>query len=266
MLLRRQYHFTLIFSLSLALFACGGNQSRESGGRDNNDSEMTNAARRDMAEADGLLRVGEVVKAREAALRAQASSPRSGAVQVMMAMVEDASGDAKAAAKHFAKSIKYSPNDSAVLNAYGVWLCSKQKYTDADMYFRRAANSPKNAAPANAIINAGLCALSSGRAQLAIQYLRQALPMKPDDPALLVALADASMQTGDALSARAFLQRREALGDIGPELLNLGIKIEESLGDQRAVNRYRAKLAELRSKNESLPERESVRPNRGGAP
>jgi type IV pilus assembly protein PilF len=48
---------------------------------------------------------------------------------------------------------------------------------------------------------------------------------------------------GDVLSARAFLQRREAISPLGAEMLGLAVKIEERAGDAVAAQRYRQQLA-----------------------
>jgi type IV pilus assembly protein PilF len=46
------------------------------------------------------------------------------------------------------------------------------------------------------------------------------------------------------MAARAFFQRREALGSPGAELLDLAVRIERGAGDTVAAERYRRRLNE----------------------
>lgn len=49
---------------------------------------------------------------------------------------------------------------------------------------------------------------------------------------------------GNFLGARAFVQRREALGEVGADMLELATAIEEGAGDRAAAERYRSRLRE----------------------
>ena len=56
---------------------------------------------------------------------------------------------------------------------------------------------------------------------------------------------------GDALKARAFLQRREAVAPLTAPELALAIEIETAAGDARAAARYRNQLATLAAEVEA---------------
>ena len=93
--------------------------------------------------------------------------------------------------------------------------------------------------------NAGVCALEAGDTEMAEAALRQALQWQPEEPLALISMARLEWKRGNALSARGFLQRREAVGALGPLELPVAISVETLAGDRRARERYERQLAEL---------------------
>jgi type IV pilus assembly protein PilF len=63
-------------------------------------------------------------------------------------------------------------------------------------------------------------------------------------PEALLPMAEVSYQKGSYLTARAFLQRFEAVAQVNEESLRLGVLIESALGDKQSVDRYRMRLME----------------------
>ena len=212
---------------------------------------MSQIAQRDLAVARDYLSSGEIKKARLIAQHAKENSPNSSDVELIQGYIEDTAGNSELASKHYAEAVRLGPNNAAAQNAYGAWLCSSGSFAEADIYFRRALSNPKSRSNASALINAGICALNSGNTKAAIAYMRPALQLQPENPALLAAMADVSLRDGDAMSARAFLQRREALEPLSPDLMMLGIRIEEKLGDARAIKRYREALEAMGRKEDA---------------
>ena len=70
----------------------------------------------------------------------------------------------------------------------------------------------------------------------------RALARKPDYVAALVPMASVLFARQDYLRARAFLQRSESASTAGPEVLHLGMQIEQALGDKRSAEEYRRRL------------------------
>ena len=73
---------------------------------------------------------------------------------------------------------------------------------------------------------------------LAEEYFREALSTRPTYGEALIQLAALKHQTGDSLSARAFLQRFLAANDASATVLYLGVQVETELGDGRAATDY----------------------------
>ena len=85
--------------------------------------------------------------------------------------------------------------------------------------------------------NAGTCAKQVDLA-LAESYLRAALAQDPQFPDALFQMADVSLERGNALQARGFLERYLAQGKPTPAALWLGVRIEQSLNDATAARKY----------------------------
>ncbi len=204
--------------------------------------DTSSAARRLIAISQQYAQEGRPDKALESALAARKDSPQSAEVVTMVALAYEANQQSDQAQSMFDEALKLAPRDGAVQNAYGAWLCGKKRYPEAEQYFRSAITDPRYPTPEQSVANAGLCALRAGEPAKAERYLRLVLRDRPKDPTTLSGLAEATFKQGDYFSARAFLQRRDALGPMNPGLLRLGSQIEDALGDRRAADGYRQRL------------------------
>jgi type IV pilus assembly protein PilF len=182
-------------------------------------------------------------RAMEAVRRAQRSDPDAPEVQVVLAQLYQSQGEARKAARTFRRALKADPVSGIVRNAHGVWLCEQDQFDEADAEFARAQRDPGYATPGQAIGNAGRCAHRAKRWPRAEAALRHALEFAPEDGTLLYLLADTELHQGKLLEARAFAQRRDALGD-DAATLDLAARIEDAAGDRAAAARYRQRLGD----------------------
>lgn len=194
--------------------------------------------------AQNYLIAGDPGTALDKANLALRSDPDSAEVHVTLGMIYNKVRDEKHAGEQFARAVQLAPTQGPILNAYAVWQCEQGLFAQADGNFQQAAQDPFYKTPAEAWFNAGKCAYGSGDAVKADGYLRKSLEKWPDDPAGLQLMAQVQFAQGHFMDARAFLQRREALGSPRPELYVLGSKIEEGAGDAKAAERYRQRLRE----------------------
>ncbi|WP_374602294.1 type IV pilus biogenesis/stability protein PilW [Arenimonas sp.] len=233
--------FLFAGALALALAGCagtGGGTPRALKAQ----PEMSNKGMANLQLAQNYLASGKLDVAMDRAQRAMRSDPGSADVQVVMGMIRQALDDQSRAGEHFAQAAKLAPDTGHVLNAYGAWLCERQQYDEADEVFSRAVADPFYEAKAQAYFNAGRCSMLGGRLDRAEPALRKGLDIDPDGAALLEQMARLQYQQRNFLGARAFFQRREAVGEVGAELLELAIAIEEGAGDRAAAERYRTRL------------------------
>jgi type IV pilus assembly protein PilF len=229
-----------------ALAGCGGVDTRAPSEDSDASShaQMSSKGQANLSLARNYLANDQVELALDRANRALRSDPESSDVQIVLGMIREEIGELDRAGANYERAAKLSPESGHVLNVYGVWLCKQGKPAEADAVFARALDDPFYKARDQALFNAAKCALQAGELDKAGAYGRLALQTAPENPAVLVLMADVQFQRRDYFSARAFVQRREALGNASPEFLSLAARIEMAAGDAAAAQRYQTRLRE----------------------
>jgi len=235
-----------VLALGLALVAgCAGTSptATSSGGSSpGSQAAMTNKGVANLNLAQNYLAAGRLEYALDRANRALRSDPNSADVQVVLGMIRERLGDSSRAGEHFARAAKLDPDSGHVLNVHAVWLCERGRAAEADAAFSRAVKDPFYKSRDQAYFNAGKCALLAGQLDVAERHLRQGLEVAPESPGLLAKMAELQFRQGNYMNARAFYQRRESLGSLSAELLDLASRIEQGAGDTAAAGRYRQRL------------------------
>ncbi len=202
---------------------------------------LSAAGRMNLGLAQGYLEAGDMAKARQRAEMAERTDAGSAEVRAMLAMIHAGAGETDKAQREFDRALKIAPNDGVILNAHASWSCEHGQVELADREFVKALADPKYRTPVQALSNAGKCALSVNRLPQAADYLRRALVFSPEDRNLLYLLADTEFRQGKFFEARAFIQRRDALG-ADANTLDLAARIEESAGNAMGAARNRQRL------------------------
>ena len=208
--------------------------------------------------AAAALQQGQVDDARKQAMAALKTDPDSVDANTVLAVVEQQAGNSAAAGGYYAKAAALAPNDGAMLNNYGTWLCNNGRAGESLAYFDRALRSPGYDTPAAALANAGACSLQAGQYARAETTLKQALAMDPNSLVALAAMAETEYDRGNYLDARAFSERRLAAGRPTAHALLVASQIEQRLGDGDAAAKY---LRRLRSE---FPQASNAQQGDGG--
>lgn len=224
----------------------GANRSGNRGSRDSARPDAESRSRN----ADVLVELGQRYYSRgeyEIALEKLQSAlridPSSASAHTMIAILYETIGDTAQAADHYRKSMQHGGRSGDVLNNYGSWLCRQSRFDEADETFRRALADPFYKSPESALANAGSCALAAGKYDIGENYLRQVLHARPNDDQALLGLAEIAFRKDDFMRARAFVQRADSQSPLGRSGLELAVRIEERLGDERSAAAYRSRLA-----------------------
>lgn len=188
--------------------------------------------------ASEYLKVARYKAALQNAKKAIIVDPRSPTAFNVLALTHQQIGEDGLADKYFQKAISLDPKDPYVLNAYGTFLCGKQRYDASDALFLRAVNNPLYPSPWVPLTNAGICAYQKGDADLAETRLRTALLKNSRFPLALLYMAKISFDKGNALSSRAYLQRYSEVAKHGADSLWLGVRTEKSLGNNGQAKSY----------------------------
>lgn len=224
-----------IFAL-LLLAGCAGNSARQ--------QDTERLVETNLGLAQSYMGKHDYEIALDKLKKAEAADPRSAMVQSMLGLLYEEIKRPEQAGEHYDRSVKLSPDQGAITNNYGGWLCRSGRAAESLRWFDRAVDDPFYKTPELALANAGRCAAEAGSLDRAAGYFRRVLELQPNDAQVLVDMAMLSFRQGDLLRARAFVQRRESLGPLAPEQMELAAKVEQGLGDVGAAQRYRALLLE----------------------
>lgn len=199
------------------------------------------AAQYNMQLGVSYLRQNNLPAARDKLEKALEQDPGLATAHAALGVVFERLEDPEGAEKHYRRAVDLDGNDPDNLNALAVFTCSrKQKPNDALKLFDRAIAIPLSVKTANRTMlytNAGTCAKKVDLAR-SEAYLRGALAQNPKFPDALYQLADVSLERGNPLQARGFIERYLAAGKPTPAALWLGVRIEQTLNDTDAAGRY----------------------------
>lgn len=196
-----------------------------------------------VARAAQYLRSGQLDEAEAGARSALKRDAKSADAYTILALVADQRGQPSQAGGYYAKAAELAPTRGGIANNYGAWLCGNGRAAESLGWFDRALADATYPTPAAARANAGACAMDAGQTARAERDLRMALSQQPENPTALAAMAQVSYANGNFLDARAFSERRLAVGPATREILQLASQIEQKLGDNRASARYMQQMA-----------------------
>lgn len=174
--------------------------------------------------------------------RALAADPDYYATLNVMGILHQRMGRMEDAEKYFKRALKIYPSESTTLNNYGQLLCSIGRLDESQTIFIQAAENPLYNSPEIAYTNAGLCALKNDKQDQAEEFFRKALEKNSNMPTALIKMSEISLNKGNHLSARGYLQRYTANNAHNSKSLWLGIQIERALGDKDAEASYALQL------------------------
>lgn len=228
----------LILSLVVFLAACSSTPEKS-------EQSTRKAAETNTALGRNYMDRGQYEIALEKLKRAVAYDKTYAPAHTLLGVLYETIGKTEEAGKEYKLALRYDPDDGAVNNNYGAFLCANGEPENADQYFLTAIEDPFYQTPAIALANAGSCALARGDMDKAESYLRQSLEYDSQLGTALLPLAEISFRQGEYLRARAFLQRFESLGVMNEKSLMLGYQIETALGDENSAAKYRSELQKL---------------------
>jgi len=184
------------------------------------------------------LRENRIEQALDRLQKAVRQDPDNAEAHSVLAVLYHHLGQHAEAGQHYQRSVALAPDDSAVLNNYGQYLCEQNRVQEGVAFLQRAVANPLYRTPEVPLTNAGACLFRAGQAEQAEDYFLQALRANPAFPRALFSMARLRQEAGQSLSARGFYQRYLAVSPQNPESLWLGIQIEQDLGDKDAVGSY----------------------------
>lgn len=220
----------------VALSACANSGSM------NQRASAEEAAVANMNLGAGYLRQGNTELAIERLQRALSQDPRLVDAHSTIAVAYDQIGKIAEAETHYSRAAQLDPDNGSAANAYAVFLCRQNRYTEAEPFFRRAADNATYTTPEVAFTNAGVCARDSGQLEAAAENFRLALTRNPTYPDALLNMMELSYQGGNYLQARAFVQRYIQARPATAAVLWTCFNVERELEDDAAAERCATQL------------------------
>ena len=187
-------------------------------------------------------RNGKFGLARDRLERATELDSRNADAFSMLALTYVSVDNQRLATEAFERAVRLAPNNFDVRNKYAIFLCGQNEFDEAQKNFDRAISVRENDNAEIMMSNAGVCMAKKPDYALAEQYFREALTTRPTYGEALIQLAALKHQTGDNLTARAFVQRYMAANESSAAVLYLAVQIDTALGDDRAATDYSNQL------------------------
>ncbi|TFG86880.1 MAG: type IV pilus biogenesis/stability protein PilW [Chromatiales bacterium] len=191
------------------------------------------------------LRQNNLQAARQKLEKALEQEPDLAIAHAALGIVFERLEDPKGAERHYRRAVDLDDSNPDNLNALAVFTCTRKQEPQAALkLFDRAIAIPLSVSAANRPMlytNAGTCAKSVDLAR-SETYLRGALAEDPLFPDALLQLAEVTLERGNALAARGFLERYLARVKATSAALWLGVRIEQALNDNSAAARYGEQL------------------------
>ncbi len=217
------------------LTACAANPFSES---QEQEGLKARAARINVELASEYIRQGQYEVALDKLKKALYDDPELASARHVIAFLYERLGEVDLARRHYREAIALDPLDPNIRNTYGAFLCNQGENDAASREFDAALKNPLYKTPEVAYTNAAVCVLGAGREVEAEAHLKHALQANPRYPDALYQQSAVSLRRGEALRARAYLQRYEEITAPSAASLALGVRIERALGNTAEARRY----------------------------
>ncbi len=160
-----------------------------------------------------------------------------------LGLLYNSSGDIERADQNYREALDKAPDDPQIQNNYAVFLCQQGKPKESEKYFIEAAQNPLYPTPEAAYANAGVCANLIPDPVTAEQYFRKSLAINPNYATALYQMARLSFDQKQYRNALIYIQRFESASPTPrPEVLLLGVRTDNALGDKQGAEGYAKKL------------------------
>ncbi|MDH3513680.1 MAG: type IV pilus biogenesis/stability protein PilW [Gammaproteobacteria bacterium] len=242
--------FPLVLFLPVALAGCASSAERQA-----EQAKIAKLAETHVLLGSGYLQRGQLEIASEELGKALKISPDYSQANNIMAVLQWRLKDYASADRYFRKALASDDNNASAQHNYGAFLCDRGKIDEGLKYFDAAIANQMYSYAADVNLNAGVCLMKKPMPAAAEKYFREALQINPKLPGALYHMAKISLDSGKAISGRAFIERYFQAAEDTPESLLLAVKIERALRNKNAEASYAIRL---RGKFPASPEAEQL--------
>ncbi len=242
--------FSILVLLPMIIAGCASTAERQA-----EQAKINRMAETHVLLGSSYLQRGQLEIAKEELVKALKISPDHSQASNIMAVLQWRLKDYDEADRYFRKALASDDKNASAQHNYGTFLCDRGKIDEGLKYFDAAIANQLYSHAAEVNLNAGVCLMRKPAPQAAEKYLREALRVNPKLSGALYQMAKISLDTGKAISGRAFIERYFQAAADTPESLLLAVKIERVLRNKNAEASYAIRL---RGKFPTSPEAEQL--------
>jgi type IV pilus assembly protein PilF len=142
----------------------------------------------------------------------------------------------------YQSALRREPDNYSTQNNYGHFLCEHGNFEKGMEMLQAALDSVMNQHTWLALTNMGLCWARQNENDKAEEYFRRALFGNPEYAPALQEMLKISYHKQEYMSARAFMERYQAVAQHTPETLWLGYQTERAMGNMQAAEKLKDQL------------------------
>ncbi|MGB4117492.1 MAG: type IV pilus biogenesis/stability protein PilW [Polaromonas sp.] len=142
----------------------------------------------------------------------------------------------------FRRGLAINPKDADVAHNYGWFLCQQARYPESFRLFSQAIANPTYPGQAKSLMTQGICQVRAGQRAEAEQSLSKSYELDAGNPLTGYNLSLLLFERNELVRSQFYIRRLNNSELANAETLWLGIKIEQKLNNQQAVQQLANQL------------------------
>jgi len=194
--------------------------------------------------ARGYMNKKQYITAQRELEKSLAISPNHSESNYIMGLLKIQLEQYKDVERFMARAVESDARNSAAAHDFGKFLCQTGQELRSIDYFDKAVANPFFRRPELSLMRAGECLYKVGQVKRSEVYLKKSLKVNPRLKPALFNLAKIKYESQSYLSARAYIERFNAITKPQPAALLLAYQIESKLNANDVARKYRTQLLE----------------------
>lgn len=193
----------------------------------------------------GYMQQGETDRAKAPLSEALKLDPNSASAHTALALVYQQEGEYPPAEEHFRSALRVEGDNPRILNNYGAFLLSQERFDEALKHFEKASTDTLYSERSRVFENLGLTHRMMGDAEQAKVSFERALRLNSRHPRSMLELARLEFQEQNYVPAWDYYRRFEQLSGQSAASLWLGVQLARRFEDHNRAASYALQLRRL---------------------
>lgn len=193
----------------------------------------------------GYLQSGDTARAKGPLTEALKIDPRSASAHTALALVFQQEGEYPSAEKHFRSALASEPSNPRVLNNFGAFLLSQERYPEALTMFTRASEDTLYTERSRVFENIGMTHQRMNQPALAKTAFERALRLNARQPTAMLELAKIEFAEQNYVPAWDYYRRFAQVSTQDASSLWLGVQLARRFEDHNSAASYALQLRRL---------------------